>query len=105
MTGGCAWGHNYLIQPTSTADGRFNYNMVVVDNKADGSCARVEVQEQVQFSTDPSPVAYKACGSGTSTPAQGTMYYHWYSAGIYTTGWHVRVCVGSNCTSWKSYSF
>lgn len=93
IAGGCTWGN-------LSRDGRtLIFNLVVRDNVADGSCARVEVGQNVinsGWDVNPDRV-YRTCGDGTSIPAQGreAAYTNTIQVGV-------RLCVGNSCTGWTS---
>jgi hypothetical protein len=75
---------------------------LVGDDKADGSCARVEVRIRVQCVSD-SNETYRTCGNGTT--AHINFYDIDTSTGLVGSiqPWSVRVCVGTACTAFRDY--
>jgi hypothetical protein len=96
-TGGCA-------SANISYSGRTIYVVgSVADQASDGDCARVEVKLALEGTWDTTSTVKSACGyntaasfsySHTTVPAGSTGYVQSYN---------FRLCVGSNCSAWKSY--
>jgi hypothetical protein len=100
-TGGCGYGQ-WSRGTNSWGQAWFKLTGWVGDDKADGSCARVEVHTRVAFAKD-STQTYKTCGNGTRAPISFSDTDT--SSGI--TGsvqaWSVRLCVGGSCTAYTDF--
>lgn len=101
MTGGCGYG-TWSQGTNSLGQSWFKLSGWVGDDKADGSCARVEVHTRVAFAPD-STQTFKTCGNGTRAAISFSDTDT--SSGI--TGsvqaWSVRLCVGSSCTAYTNF--
>ncbi|RNL75505.1 hypothetical protein [Nocardioides marmorisolisilvae] len=101
MTGGCGYGQ-WSSGENSSGDAWFKLSGQVGDNKADGSCARVEVHTRVAFAPD-STQTYKACGNATRTAISFSDTDTATGATGSVQAWSVRLCVGDSCTAYKDY--